>query len=67
MTAADFLAWRRRLGLSQAAAASALGISRNSVILYERGARADRPGVAVVIPRTVALACKAVEHRLDQV
>jgi len=47
--------------LSQQAAADALGLSKGSIELYERGARRDdeRP---VVIPRTVELACAALMH-----
>ena len=44
--------------LSQQGAADALGLSKASIELYERGSRRDddRP---VVIPRTVELACAA--------
>ena len=46
------------MGYSQQAAADALGISKPSIDLYERGKRRDdeRP---VIIPKTVALACAA--------
>jgi len=46
------------MGLSQQGTADALGMSKASVELYERGSRRDddRP---VVIPRTVELACAA--------
>jgi DNA-binding XRE family transcriptional regulator len=56
---ADFRAWRKRLGLSQVAAAAALGISESSVANYESGFRREdrRP---VVIPKVVALACAAI-------
>lgn len=56
MTAAAFAAWRASLGLSKAAAARALGLSRNSVQWYEDGSRP--------IPRHVALACAALAHGL---
>ncbi len=64
MTPEQFKDWRTRLGLSQSAAAEALGISRQSVENYERGRRREdeRP---VVIPTPVALACAAVWHRLE--
>lgn len=61
----DFKAWRFALGLSQQAAATALGISKSSVELYERGSRRD-DGRQVEIPTTVALACSAVWHRLGR-
>lgn len=52
MTPADFIAWRERLHLNRVEAASALGMSRNTVTAYEQG--------RVSIPRYVALACAAV-------
>lgn len=64
MTADDFKAWRKEMGFTQVQAAEALGISRPSVELYELGVRRDN-GKAVVIPLTVALACKALFHRLE--
>lgn len=53
MTNADFRQWRDRCNLSLSGAAVALGVSRSMVAEYQ----ADRS-----IPRTVALACWAVEH-----
>lgn len=63
MTPLQFKDWRNKMGFSQATAALALGLSRSSVENYEAGARREdnRP---VVIPRTVALACAALFHRL---
>ncbi|MDN5938990.1 MAG: helix-turn-helix domain-containing protein, partial [Salinisphaera sp.] len=52
MTAADLKSWRSRLGLSQRAAAEALGVSARMSQYYEAG--------EMVIPNTVALACAAV-------
>lgn len=63
MTPAQFKAWRKSRGLSQQAAADALGISKSSVELYERGTRRE-DGRPVVIPKTVALACAAVAFDL---
>ena len=48
-----FLEWRMRHGLSLAAAATALGISRRSVAYYSNGDRA--------VPRAILLACKGWE------
>jgi transcriptional regulator with XRE-family HTH domain len=56
MTPAAFRAWRRRLGLTQAEAAAALGLGRRLVQYYELGVRAGRPAP---VPRTVRLACAA--------
>lgn len=58
MTPDQFREWRQQLGLGQAAAARALGLSRSRVIDYERGIKrgTDRPAS---IPRTVELACMA--------
>jgi len=58
MTPDQFKAWRKHMNLSQQEAADALGLSKGSVDLYERGRRREdeRP---VVIPKTVELACAA--------
>lgn len=63
MTADEFKEWRKVMGLSQAKAAEALGISKPTVENYERGSRREdsRP---VVIPLNIALACSALFHRL---
>ncbi len=53
MTSSDFLAWRRRLGVTRAVAASLLGLSVRCLAHYEA---ADRP-----VPRVVELACERVE------
>jgi transcriptional regulator with XRE-family HTH domain len=65
MTPADFRAWRKRLGLTQAAAATALGMSVSQIIDYEIGTKrgTDRPAS---IPKHVALACAAVAHGLQE-
>ncbi|MDX3806791.1 helix-turn-helix domain-containing protein [Bosea thiooxidans] len=62
MDAADFKAWRNSLGLSQRAAAKALGVSGVTVQLYERGFRHD-DGRPVIIPERIALACEEVTRR----
>lgn len=56
MTADAFKRWRKSLRLSQKEAAEALGLKRRVVQYYERG---ERDGEAVVIPKTVRLACLA--------
>ncbi len=55
MTASGFSlrAWRERLGVTRAAAASLLGLSVRCLAHYEAG---DRP-----VPRVVELACERVE------
>ena len=58
MSAEDFRAWRNVMGLTQGEAAEALGLSKSSIELYEKGERRD-DGRPVVIPRTVELACAA--------
>lgn len=52
----QFKAWRKHMAWSQQEAADALGVSRNTVFLFERGEREGRP---VEIPKTVELACAA--------
>ena len=63
MTGDDMKAWRATMGMSRPAAAKALGISPKTIENYERGHRVE-DGRPVVIPRSIALACAAVYHRL---
>lgn len=56
--AAEFLRWRWRHGLSLAAAAEALGVSRRTVAYYASGTRE--------VPRTVLLACKGWERAREE-
>jgi hypothetical protein len=56
MTADAFRHWRERQAYTLDTAARALGLSRRIVAYYDQG---ERP-----IPRTVALAVKALEHGL---
>lgn len=55
----DFKRWRRSLGLSQKAAAEALGLKRRVVQYYEKG---ERDGKDVGIPKAVRLACYALSE-----
>lgn len=55
----DFKRWRKSLGLSQKAAADALGLKRRVVQYYERG---ERQGKKVEIPKSVRLACYALNE-----
>lgn len=55
MTADDMREWRRRLGMTQAQAAEALGRSADWVRSVETGRR--------TIDRVAELACWAVEHQ----
>jgi transcriptional regulator with XRE-family HTH domain len=59
VTSDQLRAWRGRLGLSQAAAAAALGLSRRAYQHYESGTRAipePAPGIAAL---TAAVESKA--------
>lgn len=56
MSAEAFKAWRRKLGLSQKEAAKALGLKLRIIQYYEKG---QRDGKAIIIPRSVRLACQA--------
>ena len=56
--AAEFPRWRWRHGLSLAAAAEALGLSRRTVAYYASGTRE--------VPRTVLLACNGWERERDE-
>lgn len=57
MTPAEFRALRRRLGLTQAQLAAALGMSRDQILRYEAG-RAP-------IPRVVELAVRQISTDFD--
>jgi transcriptional regulator with XRE-family HTH domain len=57
MTGDQMRAWRKRLDLHQAEAAARLGLSSRSIQLYEAG---EQP-----VPRSVALACAALELGLE--
>ena len=59
MKPSDFTAWRKRLGLTKAGAARALGVGINQPTLWERG---DAP-----IPRAIALACAAIAYGLPPI
>lgn len=64
MTGDEFRNWRRAMGMSQEAAAGALGLSRRMIQHYEAGRRYhDR---IVDIPKTVELACRALEYEEHQ-
>jgi hypothetical protein len=55
MPAAAFRAWRQRNGLSLAAAAEALGLSRRMIAYYDNG--------TWPVPKTVMLACEGYDAR----
>ena len=59
MTPEAFKRWRKSLGLSQKAAAEALGLKRRIVQYYEQG---ERDGHSVEIPKSVRLACYAIAN-----
>lgn len=65
MTETPIARWRARMGLSQRAAAEALGMSLSGYQEQERGAGFDgRPREA---PRVLLLACAALEHQLTPI
>lgn len=55
--------WRQRMGLSQRAAAEALGLALTSYQDQERGTN-RRTGEPIRTPRTLLLACAALEAGL---
>lgn len=57
MTSTDITSWRERLGMNKSEAARRLGMSRMTLDAYEAGRK---------IPLHVALACAALECRLDE-
>lgn len=64
MTPQSFREWRRQMGFSQQKAAEALGLSKSAIEQYELGRRKGSSD-PVTIPRTVALACRALFHNLE--
>jgi len=62
----QFKAWRKKMKFTQQQAADALGLSIQAFGNYERGSRYE-DGREVKIPRTVALACAAIEARLKPI
>lgn len=58
MTPATLVTWMERLHLNKSGAASALGISRNTLDGYLAG--------KYPIPKTVALACAALSYGLPE-
>lgn len=57
MTPASFIEWRLAMGFSKRGAAKALGASPSTITAYDTGASP--------IPRYIALACRALYHRLE--
>ena len=64
MTPDEFKAWRKAMGLTQVTAAKALDLSTSTIEMYDSGKRKN-DGSPVSIPRTVALACAALYHKLE--
>lgn len=64
MTPDSFKEWRTTMGFTQARAAEALGMSKPTIGNYERGARRE-DGRPVIIPKHVALACRALFHKFE--
>ncbi|WP_319413266.1 helix-turn-helix transcriptional regulator [uncultured Cohaesibacter sp.] len=56
MSAQQFRAWRREMGLKQKDAADLLGLKKRMIQYYEKG---NRDGKSVTIPKSVRLACYA--------
>lgn len=56
VTAEQFEAWLKEMGISGAAAARMLGVSPNTVVRYKRHGG----------PKVLELACLALWHRLDR-
>ncbi|MEO1065918.1 MAG: helix-turn-helix transcriptional regulator [Pseudomonadota bacterium] len=62
MSAEQFRSWRKTLGLKQKDAANLLGLQKRMIQYYEKGHRDGKP---VVIPKSVRLACYALEQGVD--
>jgi transcriptional regulator with XRE-family HTH domain len=65
LTSTDFRTARKRLGLTQAALAQALGMSRTQIVDYESGIN-HKTKQPIVIPRVVQLAMQAIVNEQRQ-
>lgn len=63
MNGEQFRAWRKQMKWSQEQAATELGVNRTTVRTYEHEQRPDGKPFSG-IPRNIALACRALFHRL---
>jgi transcriptional regulator with XRE-family HTH domain len=61
MTKEEFKAWRKRLGLTQAQAGDALGLTGEHINRLEKGI--SPRGTPLEISTVIALACEALENR----
>ena len=64
MTPESLRAWRQRMRWTKALAARELGLSSFGYFAYETG-KPMKNGKPTPIPKTVALACAAITHRLE--
>lgn len=62
MSADSFYKWRKTLGLKQKEAAELLGLQKRMIQYYEKGSRDGKP---VAIPKSVRLACYALEQGIE--
>ena len=58
MTSSQFRVWRKEQGLRQKEAADLLGLKKRMIQYYEKG---ERDGKSVAIPKSVRLACYALD------
>lgn len=62
MSADQFFRWRKGLRLKQKEAAELLGLQKRMIQYYEKGSRDGKP---VTIPKSVRLACYALEQGIE--
>lgn len=65
MTPKTLQAWRMRMDWSRARASRHLGLSPNGYAAYEHGKPVSGGRKARPIPKYIALACAAIEQRID--
>ena len=56
--------WRHRMKYTQKEAWWALGVSRSGYQIWEAGHRFDKPSEPVAVPKSILLACSALEEGL---
>ena len=65
-----FSKWRKRMNLSYSQAAEALGLCVSAIGFYSRGSRKQQKegeDKEVEVPKTVLLACQAIEQGLKPI
>jgi DNA-binding XRE family transcriptional regulator len=61
----DFKKWRTKMEWSQTEAANQLGVTRQTIVNYERGHTSGKEEKHISIPRYIELACAALAANIS--